>query len=253
MRVDFRHCQVLDPVGSAVAFPKSIEFWKDRRMPIETKSFVPTCQSESDVSAPRWCHCVVSARGRPARLQKLQAPSPSTCRLVAPQAMAAVPPLETVADDGAAGLAEDSDAVAPASDSGGSDSDSSRMRIRCAALEVELEHERRARATAESAAQSLRREVCHHAGLACAGLGRLRVAWQHEQRRSAAATLMMSHRLGLGHTAHPAPRSASAELRREMAAAARSVASLAQLPAVTIIQAATRGFLTRRLVNGAAP
>ena len=32
MRVDFRHCQVLDPVGSAVAFPKSIEFWKDRRI-----------------------------------------------------------------------------------------------------------------------------------------------------------------------------------------------------------------------------
>jgi hypothetical protein len=29
--VDFRHCQVLDLVGSAVAFPKSIEFWKDRR------------------------------------------------------------------------------------------------------------------------------------------------------------------------------------------------------------------------------
>jgi hypothetical protein len=23
MRVDFRHCQVLDPVGDAVAFPKS--------------------------------------------------------------------------------------------------------------------------------------------------------------------------------------------------------------------------------------
>jgi hypothetical protein len=32
MRVDFRHCQVLDLVGSAVAFPKSIEFWKDRRI-----------------------------------------------------------------------------------------------------------------------------------------------------------------------------------------------------------------------------
>jgi hypothetical protein len=32
MRVDFRHCQVLDPVGDAVAFPKSIEFWKDRRI-----------------------------------------------------------------------------------------------------------------------------------------------------------------------------------------------------------------------------
>jgi hypothetical protein len=32
--VDFRHCQVLDPVGSAVAFPKSIEFWKDRRITV---------------------------------------------------------------------------------------------------------------------------------------------------------------------------------------------------------------------------
>jgi hypothetical protein len=32
LAVDFRHCQVLDPVGDAVAFPKSIEFWKDRRI-----------------------------------------------------------------------------------------------------------------------------------------------------------------------------------------------------------------------------
>jgi hypothetical protein len=30
--MDFRHCQILDPVGDAVAFPKSIEFWKDRRI-----------------------------------------------------------------------------------------------------------------------------------------------------------------------------------------------------------------------------
>ena len=28
LAMDFRHCQVLDPVGDAVAFPK---FWKDRR------------------------------------------------------------------------------------------------------------------------------------------------------------------------------------------------------------------------------
>eukprot|EP01047_Picozoa_sp_COSAG01_P035196 COSAG01_NODE_2684_length_7258_cov_33.765791_3_plen_90_part_00 len=32
LAVDFRHYQVLDLVGSAVAFPKSIEFWKDRRI-----------------------------------------------------------------------------------------------------------------------------------------------------------------------------------------------------------------------------
>jgi hypothetical protein len=32
LAMDFRHCQILDPVGSAVAFPKSIEFWKDRRI-----------------------------------------------------------------------------------------------------------------------------------------------------------------------------------------------------------------------------
>ena len=32
LAMDFRHCQVLDPVGDAVAFPKSIEFWKDRRI-----------------------------------------------------------------------------------------------------------------------------------------------------------------------------------------------------------------------------
>jgi hypothetical protein len=32
MARQFGHCQVLDPVGSAVAFPKSIEFWKDRRI-----------------------------------------------------------------------------------------------------------------------------------------------------------------------------------------------------------------------------
>ena len=31
LAMDFRHCQILDPVGDAVAFPKSIEFWKDRR------------------------------------------------------------------------------------------------------------------------------------------------------------------------------------------------------------------------------
>jgi hypothetical protein len=37
MGVDFRHCQVLDLVGSAVAFPKSIEFWKDRRMGYKCK------------------------------------------------------------------------------------------------------------------------------------------------------------------------------------------------------------------------
>ena len=34
--MDFRHCQILDPVGDAVAFPKSIEFWKDRRIPLPT-------------------------------------------------------------------------------------------------------------------------------------------------------------------------------------------------------------------------
>jgi hypothetical protein len=28
----FRRCQILDLVGDAVAFPKSIEFWKDRRI-----------------------------------------------------------------------------------------------------------------------------------------------------------------------------------------------------------------------------
>jgi hypothetical protein len=32
LAMDFRHCQILDPVGDAVAFPKSIEFWKDRRI-----------------------------------------------------------------------------------------------------------------------------------------------------------------------------------------------------------------------------
>jgi hypothetical protein len=38
LAMDFRHCQILDPVGDAVAFPKSIEFWKDRRIIIDRRT-----------------------------------------------------------------------------------------------------------------------------------------------------------------------------------------------------------------------
>jgi hypothetical protein len=40
LAMDFRHCQILDPVGDAVAFPKSIEFWKDRRTVPEALLFI---------------------------------------------------------------------------------------------------------------------------------------------------------------------------------------------------------------------
>jgi hypothetical protein len=46
LAMDFRHCQILDPVGSAVAFPKSIEFWKDRRIEFwKDRRIEPLCSA----------------------------------------------------------------------------------------------------------------------------------------------------------------------------------------------------------------
>jgi hypothetical protein len=58
LAMDFRHCQILDPVGSAVAFPKSIEFWKDRRTSDKrfdrrTSSIITTGASADYVSNPQ--------------------------------------------------------------------------------------------------------------------------------------------------------------------------------------------------------
>jgi hypothetical protein len=64
LAVDFRHCQVLDPVGDAVAFPKSIEFWKDRRIPA---SFEKRPAHPASGECPRERRCDRGQGGGPER------------------------------------------------------------------------------------------------------------------------------------------------------------------------------------------
>jgi hypothetical protein len=75
--MDFRHCQILDPVGSAVAFPKSIEFWKDRRISQTFALIAGDCNTTGHVGrlsnrCPWWLVVVVAGPGWPSAVHVLR-------------------------------------------------------------------------------------------------------------------------------------------------------------------------------------